>query len=52
MNENEIRDMFAGDALGPIIARTGLNRNNPGMIAQEAYLVADAMMAERAKRIQ
>jgi hypothetical protein len=51
MNENDIRDGFAAAALPQLIAKLGITPNNDGIIARTAYSIADAMMAERAKRL-
>ena len=47
-----IRDYFAGQALAGILAADGeyaFNRNEPIRTALQAYALADAMLAERAK---
>ena len=43
-----LRDYFAGQALVGCVGPGGLGRN-PSRLAKEAYLVADAMLAERVK---
>ena len=56
-----LRDWFAGIAMGPLMASDGferacmcdpefkLERDLPAFCAQEAYRIADAMLAERKK---
>lgn len=45
--EPNLRDMFAAQALGPIISNIGTF--HPKAAASQAYAFADAMMAERKK---
>lgn len=51
-----LRDWFAGQALGSVITATSAGQNTLDgtgtvydMLAQEAYRLADAMLAERTK---
>ena len=45
-----MRDWFAGQALAGISAANQYAPQAPNMAAAEAYMLADAMLAERAKR--
>lgn len=45
-----LRDWFAGQALAGMLARHEVLRSEVRTVASDAYLVADAMMAERAKK--
>ena len=46
-----LRDWFAGQALAPLLAAQtpGHGKDVPKIMAKAAYLVADAMLAERQK---
>ena len=41
-----IRDYFAGQALAGMLANTDIDKP-PGPLAEDAYMLADAMLAER-----
>lgn len=44
-----LRDWFAGQALAGLLAVPNGPQSGPDMYARDAYTVADAMLAERAK---
>lgn len=44
-----LRDWFAGQALIGILTNTGYDHNEPHIIAERAYQMTDAMLAERSK---
>ncbi len=51
-NGMSLRDWFAGQALSGLLAEEGCGLEQPTMVrdAQRAYAMADAMLAERAKK--
>lgn len=44
-----LRDWFAGQALAGFGGANGITRDSSGFIAEAAYTIADAMLAERSK---
>lgn len=46
--QRTLRDWFAGQAVGQVLA-TASARVGAGIVARGAYLIADAMLAERSK---
>jgi len=44
-----LRDYFAGQALQGMVSKTNLQFNDPEGYAINAYLLADAMLAERGR---
>ena len=51
MNNRETRDMFAAHALQGLLAVGEFNHNKADEVAHDSYKLADAMMAEREKRL-
>lgn len=47
-SDGELRDYFAGHAMQGLMARIGAHEAH--LVAHDAYLVGDAMMAARLKR--
>ena len=48
MNENDLRDCFAMFTLMGIVSR-GITNESIGMVAENAYIMADAMLIARIK---
>lgn len=52
-NVNELRDYFAASVMQSLVASEGYaNENWPRNIAEDAYKIADAMLAAKAKPSQ
>jgi hypothetical protein len=52
VTDQELRDWFAGRALGGLLAgKHAKGADGPGDIAAMAYAIADAMLAKRAWRL-
>lgn len=44
-----LRDYFAGQALNGFLSSPKLTNGQPGVLAMDAYAIADAMLSERMK---